>query len=72
MKLWLPAAAAVLLVAAYLLYYELGATEGQGGASLGLANAAGLAAVIVGIIAAAFILRRGGPPPGGSPESRNP
>ena len=63
MKLWIPVAGAVLLVLAYLLFYALGATEGQGSTSLGLANAAGLAAVIIGIIAAVFILRRGGSPP---------
>lgn len=66
MKLWIPLAAALLLVVAYLLLFELGATESQGSTSLGLANAAGLAAVVVGIIAAGVILRRGVPP--GSPK----
>ena len=62
MKLWVPVAAASLLLVSYLFYYALGATEGQGTASVGLANAAGLAAVIIGVAAAALIIRRGHPP----------
>ena len=62
MKLWIPIAAVALLVVAYLFFYELALTEGQGTSSLGLANAAGMVAVLLGLVAAFFILRRGAPP----------
>lgn len=71
MRFWLPVAAGALVLLAYALFYALGAAESQGSASLGLANAAGLAAVLVGLLAAGFIFRRGGPPPETS-EPGNP
>jgi len=70
LKLWAPVAAVALVIVAYLFFYELSAAETQGSASLGLANAAGLFAVLLGLIAAGFILRRGAPPT--NPESGNP
>ena len=61
MRLWLPLACVALLVVAYVYFYELGAVESQGSASIGLANAVGLAAVIVGLIAAGMLFRRKAP-----------
>ena len=72
MKLRIPIAVIVLLAVAYVYFYMLGATESQGSTSLGVANAVGLVAVVVGVIAAGFILRRGGPPQSGTDGSRNP
>ena len=61
MKLWVPAAVGVLVVAAYFIFYAISATESQGSTSLGFANVAGLAAGVVGLLGAWFILRRGPP-----------
>lgn len=63
MKLWIPIATAVLVVAAYSFVYE------QSSVSLGLVNAVGLVVVLVGLIAAGFILRRGAPPPESPPKT---
>ena len=71
MRLWAPVAAATMGVVAYVFFYELSAAEAQGSSSLGLANAAGLVAVLLGLIVAGFILRRGAAPPRTS-DSRNP
>jgi hypothetical protein len=61
MKLWLPIAGAALFVVAYVYFYELSAAEAQGSASIGLANVAGLVAVVVGLVAAGMVMRRGPP-----------
>jgi hypothetical protein len=71
MKLWAPLAAGAVIVLAYALFYTLSAVETQGATSLGLANAAGLVAVLVGLDAADMIQRRRAPPVN-APESRNP
>ena len=71
MKLWLPAAGIAMVIVAYAFFYELGAAETAGSSSLSLANAAGLVAVLVGLLVAGFILRRGSPPPETS-SPRNP
>ena len=71
MKLWIPVAGVALLAVAYVFFYELGLTESQGTSSLSLANAAGMVAVLLGLVAAFFILRRGGPP-AETPSPRNP
>lgn len=71
LRLWLPVAGITLVVVAYAFFYALDVTETQGSTSIGLANAAGLVAVIVGLIAAVLIMRRGAPPID-SPDSRNP
>lgn len=59
MKLWIPVAGLTLLVVAYVYFYELSAAEAQGSASIGLANVAGLVAVVVGLVAAGMVMRRG-------------
>ncbi len=71
MKAWVPVATVALVAVAYAFFYELSAVENEGSLSLGLANVAGLAAVLVGLVAAGFILRRGGPP-AETRESGNP
>jgi hypothetical protein len=71
MKPWLPIAGVALLVVAYAYFYELSAVETQGSASIGLANVAGLAAVIVGLIVAGMLFRRGASG-AGTPDPRNP
>ena len=71
MKLRLTVAAVVLLLVAYLLFYGISATESQGATSLGLANLAGLAAVLFGLVVAVFIFRRGTPTENTS-DPRNP
>ena len=50
-----------MFVAVYLLSYGIGATENQGSTSMGLVNAAGFAAVVIGLVVAGLILRRGAP-----------
>ncbi|MDG6901574.1 MAG: hypothetical protein JRM80_06390 [Nitrososphaerota archaeon] len=62
MKIWLPVAVGGLIVAAYFIFYMISATESSGSTSLGLANAVGLFAVLVGLFGAGLILRRGAPP----------
>ena len=71
MKVWIPVAGLTLLVAAYVYFYELSAAEAQGSASIGLANVAGLLAVVVGLLAAGMIMRRGSTHENTS-DSRNP
>ena len=71
MRLWVPVALLALVVVAYAFFYELDAAESQGSSSLWLTNAAGLAAVFIGIVAAGFLLRRGAQPSETS-EPRNP
>ena len=71
MKLRIPVAAIVLLLAVYLLFYGISATENQGSTAIGLANAAGFAAVFLGLVVAALIFRRGGTAEK-TPDSRNP
>ena len=60
-----------LIVAAYVVFYMISVTESQDSTSLGVANAVGLIAVLVGLVAAGFILRRGSPP-ADAKDSRNP
>lgn len=71
MKAWAPVTAIALVAVAYVFFYELSATEAQDSSSLGLANAAGLLAVLLGLVVAGFILRRGRPPPN-PPGPSNP
>jgi hypothetical protein len=62
MKLWIPVAAAAVLILAYVSFYAISLTENQGATSLGLANSVGLVAVLVGVVAAGLLLRRASPP----------
>ncbi len=71
LRLWVPVAAIALVVAVYLLFYGITATESQGSTSVGLANAAGFAAVVIGLVVAGLIFRRGAPEEKTS-DSRNP
>jgi hypothetical protein len=61
MKLWIPVAVGALVVIAYALFYVVSLSEAEGATSIGIANAVGLVAVVVGLIAAGFILRRAAP-----------
>lgn len=62
---------AALLAVAYAYFYALGSAEGQGSASIGLANMVGLLAVVVGLVVAGMVFSRRAPA-GGTPDSRNP
>ena len=62
MKLWVPVAVGVLIVAAYAFFYALSASEPQGSTSFSLTNSVGLVVVLVGVIAAGFVIRRASPP----------
>jgi hypothetical protein len=58
MKMWVIAAFAGVVVLAYLLFFLLDSLESNGSSALGLANAVGLATVVIGILAAGVIMRR--------------
>ena len=62
MRLWAPLAILGVIGLAYTLFYILSVLEAQGGNPVGVANAVGLVAVLVGVIAAAYLLRRATPP----------
>lgn len=61
MKLWVPAAIALMVVVVYVLFYALSAAESQGAASFGLVNVVGLVGVIVALVGAGLIFRRATP-----------
>lgn len=61
MRIWVPIALGGMILVAYALVYAVGVSEAQGATSIGIANAVGLVAVFVGLVAAALILRRAAP-----------
>lgn len=61
MRRWIPAGFALLAVLAVGLFYAIDST-GAGANSFSLVNAAGLVAVVVGVLAAGILLRRATPP----------
>lgn len=58
MRLWIPIAFAAITLLAYSLFYIMGSHEEQGATSFAMVNGAGLAAVLIGVLAAGIILRR--------------
>ena len=61
MRRWIPAAAVAIVVVTYALFYAATLLESQGASSFELVNAAGLLAVVFGVLAAAVILGRARP-----------
>ncbi len=59
MKYWQGAALVAVVVVAYLVFGYLSSTKGT--VSIGVANAAGLAVVVIGVAAAGLIFRRATP-----------
>ena len=61
MRLWVPAALCAIVVFVFAFFYYLSKTGNESGKSVGLVNSAGLAFVVIGVIAAGVILRRAAP-----------
>ncbi len=58
MRARVPIALAAIILLAYSLFYLATSLEGQGATSFAVVNGAGLAAVLIGVLAAGIILRR--------------
>jgi len=62
LRLWIPLALVIVVVAAYLSFYLIDYTENQGSTAFQLVNDVGIIAVVIGVIAAGLVLRRATPP----------
>ena len=58
MRVWIPVAFVLLIVAAYALFYMLDSVEAQGANSFGIANIVGLVTVVVGVVVAGAVMKR--------------